>query len=131
MSYAAKIEELAALRTALAQANSQAERFEREWYLRGDELERLRMDLENTRAEAVLAVSTAQAAERERNAGWFALVMNAAAALEDAANCLRDPDAKRAAEGAAKHYRAAANALWDKCGPNVPHNLTTRAADDL
>ncbi len=66
------------------------------------------------------AWQAAVAAERERNAGWFALVMNAAAALEDAANCLRDPDAKRAAEGAAKHYREAANAMWGKCvGPNV------------
>jgi hypothetical protein len=59
------------------------------------------------------------AAERERHACWFALVMNAAAALEDAANCLRDQDAKRAAEGAAKHYRTAANDMWVKCvGPN-------------
>lgn len=53
--------------------------------------------------------------ERERNAGWWALVMNAAAALEDAANCLRDPDAKRAAEGAAEHYRRAAKAMWEEC----------------
>lgn len=44
-------------------------------------------------------------------AAWWALVMGAAAALEDAAHCLSDPDAKRAAEGAAAHYRAAANAL--------------------
>lgn len=51
------------------------------------------------------------AAERERNAGWFALVMNAAADLEDAANCLRDKDAKQAAQGAAKHYRERANAM--------------------
>lgn len=64
-------------------------------------------------------VQAAVAAARERNAGWFALVMNAAAALEDAANCLRDPDAKRAAEGAAKHYREAANAMWaESVGPN-------------
>lgn len=52
---------------------------------------------------------------RERNAAWWALVMGAAAALEDAAHCLQDPDAKRAAEGAAKHYRSEAQALW----PNV------------
>ena len=52
---------------------------------------------------------------REQDAAWWALVMEAAAALEDAANCLRDPDAKKAAEGAAKHYRTAAKTLW----PNV------------
>ena len=52
--------------------------------------------------------------QRHRNAGWFALLMGAAASLEDAANCLRDPDAKKAAEGAAKHYRAAANAMRKK-----------------
>ena len=56
-----------------------------------------------------------KAAKNECNAGWFALVMNAAAELEDAANCLRDPDAKRSAEGAAKHYRTAANAMWVEC----------------
>ena len=49
---------------------------------------------------------------REKGAAWWALVMGAAAALEDAANCMSDPDAKKAAEGAAKHYRAEANALW-------------------
>jgi hypothetical protein len=32
------------LREALGHANAQAERFEREWYLRGDEIERLRAD---------------------------------------------------------------------------------------
>ena len=46
------------------------------------------------------------------SAAWWALVMGAAAALEDAANFLSDSDAKRAAEGAANHYRIAANALW-------------------
>ena len=47
-----------------------------------------------------------------REAEWFALVMTAAAAIEDASHCLKDPDAKRAADGAAKHYREAANAMW-------------------
>jgi len=51
---------------------------------------------------------------RTRDAGWFALVMGAAASLEDAENCLRDPDARRAAKGAAKHYRKAANAMWSQ-----------------
>lgn len=43
---------------------------------------------------------------------WFALVMNAAAELEDASHCLRDEDAKRVAISGAKHYRDAANALY-------------------
>jgi hypothetical protein len=58
--------EIERLTAALKTANGQAEHFEREWYLRGDELERLRMDLENTRAEAVLAVSAARAEGSER-----------------------------------------------------------------
>jgi hypothetical protein len=49
---------------------------------------------------------------RAEDAAWWALVMGAAAALEDAANCLSDADAKRAAEGAAKHYRTEAATLW-------------------
>ncbi len=43
---------------------------------------------------------------------WFALVMGAAAEIEDASNCLRDEDAKRKAISGAKHYRDAANALY-------------------
>jgi hypothetical protein len=39
--------------------------------------------------------------------------MGAAASIEDAANCLRDPDARKQAAGAAKHYRDAAQELWD------------------
>jgi hypothetical protein len=42
---------------------------------------------------------------------WWALAMCAAAYLEDAANCLRDEDAKRAALGAAKHVRDRCAAL--------------------
>lgn len=52
-------------------------------------------------------------AESDERAAWFALAMNAAADLEDAANCLRDSDAKAAALGAAKHVRISCNALWD------------------
>ena len=37
------------LRAALTKANAQAERFEREWYLRGDEIEQLRADAERYR----------------------------------------------------------------------------------
>ena len=47
-------------------------------------------------------------AKRSDAAGWFALVMNAAASIEDAGNCLQDADARRMAEGAAEHYRNAA-----------------------
>ena len=53
-------------------------------------------------------------------AGWWALVMGAAASLEDAANCLRDPDAKRQAEGAAKHYREAAKLAWSQRAAPLP-----------
>jgi hypothetical protein len=42
---------------------------------------------------------------RCHDASWWALVMGAAAALEDAAHCLQDQDAKKAAAGSAKHYR--------------------------
>jgi hypothetical protein len=45
-------------------------------------------------------------------AAWWALVMGAAASLEDAAACLRDEEAKRAAEGAAKHVRDKCHSLW-------------------
>jgi len=63
--------------------------------------------------ERSLGAEKAMASDlRERNAAWWALVMGAAAALEDAANFLSDSDAKRAAEGAANHYRREANALW-------------------
>lgn len=45
--------------------------------------------------------------------------MNAAAEIEDAANCLQDSEAKRVAHNAAKHYRDAANALCVGAVPNV------------
>ncbi len=64
-------------------------------------------------------VAAAASASGER-AGWWALVMGAAASIEDAANCLRDPDAKRQAEGAAKHYREAAQALWAQPAAALP-----------
>jgi hypothetical protein len=43
---------------------------------------------------------------------WFALVMNAAAELENASHCLRDEDAKRVAIRGAKYYRDQANTLY-------------------
>lgn len=51
------------------------------------------------------------AALAARGSAWWALVMGAAASIEDAANCLRDSDAKKQADGAAKHYREAAQKL--------------------
>lgn len=49
-------------------------------------------------------------------AKWFALVMCSAAELEDAAHCLRDPEAKQAAISATAHYRAAAKTLTPNGG---------------
>jgi hypothetical protein len=43
---------------------------------------------------------------------WFALVMNAAAELENASIFLRDEDAKRVAISGAKYYRDEANTLY-------------------
>lgn len=44
--------EVERLRGALTAANAQAEHFEREWYLRGDEIERLRADVSVAAREA-------------------------------------------------------------------------------
>lgn len=49
---------------------------------------------------------------QSERAEWFAVAMNAAACIEDAANCLRDEDAWLAAECASKHVREKCNALW-------------------
>ena len=46
--------ELDRLRDVLKKANDQAERFEREWYLRGDELDRLRAGIEAALVEIEL-----------------------------------------------------------------------------
>lgn len=53
---------------------------------------------------------------------WWALVMGAAASIEDAANCLHDPDAKKQADGAAKHYREAAQKLMAAAGVKEDRN---------
>lgn len=59
------------------------------------------------------AIEQAEKQEPVANASaWFALVMNAAAELEDASHCLRDEDAKRVAISGSKHYRDAAKALY-------------------
>ena len=68
------------------------------------------------RWQAIAALRAALAQQEQEpvaNAStWFALVMNAAAELEDASHFLRDKDAKRVAISAAKHYRDAAKALY-------------------
>lgn len=43
--------------------------------------------------------------DKQERAAWSAITIEAAAYIEDAANCLRDPDAKRAAKGAAEFVR--------------------------
>lgn len=63
-------------------------------------------------ARAAAPAPAAQQATRETVADWFALAMGAAASLEDAAINHRDPDAKRAALGAAEHVRTKCNAMW-------------------
>ena len=50
---------------------------------------------------------------------WFALVMNAAAELEDASNCLRDIDAKHTAVSGAEYYRNAAKKALSKARQSV------------
>ena len=59
--------------------------------------------------QCVLAIDAL--AQPERESTWCSLVLGAAASLEDAANCMRDPDGKRAATYAAEHYRKRAKAL--------------------
>ena len=44
-------DEIERLRVCLSKANEQAEHFEREWYLRGDELEQLRAELAQVTAQ--------------------------------------------------------------------------------
>ncbi len=54
--------EIERLRVCLSKANEQAEHFEREWYLRGDEIEQLRTELAVSRErEARLAAKLAYA----------------------------------------------------------------------
>ena len=57
-------DEIEHLRAALKRANDQAEHFEREWYLRGDENEKLRAE----RDELKLAVDAARILLAERDA---------------------------------------------------------------
>lgn len=75
---------------------------------------------------AMIAAAPAAPAAEPDKAAWWALVMNAAASIEDAAACLRDPDAKRQAEGAMAHFRAAAQKLYAGAAPAAesPEPLT-------
>lgn len=59
-------------------------------------------------AEAVRVPMT-----RSERAEWWAVAMNAAASLESAASCLRDPDAKKSALGACEHVRQKCNRMWE------------------
>ena len=79
-----------------------------------DTLENAQRRAEYWKAEHMAANSEIE----QRDAAWFSLVMNAAAEIEDAANCLQDSEAKRVAHNAAKHYRDAANALCVGAVPN-------------
>jgi hypothetical protein len=63
-------------------------------------------------AAELLAEQAEQAQPVADASAWFALVMCAAAELEDASNCLRDADARGVAIRGAKYYRDAANALY-------------------
>jgi hypothetical protein len=65
--------------------------------------------------KAITAIKQARSAPVQpvvNASAWFALVMNAAAELEDASHCLRDEDAKRVANSGAKYYRDAAKTLY-------------------
>lgn len=68
------------------------------------------------------AASPEQAeATNDREAYWFALVQGAASEIENAANCLQDPDAKRVAISGAEHYRAKAKELSRRGESGVAH----------
>ncbi|HEM8998854.1 TPA: hypothetical protein U2T46_000889 [Burkholderia cenocepacia] len=68
--------------------------------------------------EGLARASSPNAAGAE-GAAWFAVAMNAAASLEDAANWLTDPDSKRIIEGAAAFARKRANELWQTRTPRT------------
>ena len=88
-------------------------------YSAGDKCE----DFDDPYVQAVFRARRVEKAERQEPvadaSAWWALVMGAAASIEDASNCLRDEDAKRQAIGAAKHYREKAQALYTTRQPMV------------
>jgi hypothetical protein len=55
--------------------------------------------------EAARVRELIETSDKQERAAWSAITGEAAAYIEDAANCLRDPDAKRAAQGAAEFVR--------------------------
>ena len=62
--------------------------------------------------DAIKAALEAKGEPVANSSAWFALVMNAAAELEDASHCLRDEDAKQVAIRGAKYYREQAHTLY-------------------
>lgn len=70
--------------------------------------------------QARMAEQPAQQGPVATASAWFALIVNAAAELEDASHCMRDEDAKRVAIRGAKYYRDAANALYTSPPPRKP-----------
>jgi hypothetical protein len=72
--------------------------------------------LDSSAPPSLQAVDNGGVTPSPEASAWLALVMGAAASIEDAANCLRDPDAKKQADGAAKHYREAAQKLMAAAG---------------
>ncbi len=54
-------------------------------------------------------------------AGMWSVAMNAAAYLEDAANCMTDQDARRAAIGAAEWVRSECKKVDRRTTPPQPH----------
>ena len=75
----------------------------------------------------------AQSRQAQGTPEWFALVMGAAASLEDAANSIREPDAQRVAASAAQHYRDKANELSSRQaqgGAQVNAIITKHFRDD-
>lgn len=93
-----------ALRAAAQSSRDVASNHLREWW-------RVTAQL-NQESKPVPLPKTQPRPTREVEAHWWSIAMNAAAYLEEAAVGHQDPDAKRAALGAAAHVRASAQALW-------------------
>ena len=93
-----------ALRAAAQNSRDVASNHLRDWW---EVTSRLNQELESAPQQ-----KTKSPLNREVEAHWWSIAMNAAAYLEEAAVGHQDPDAKRAALGAAAHVRASAQALW-------------------
>ena len=101
------------LTACLEKANISTEHFEREWYLRGDELDTLRDQLAEVRKDAELERALRQAAKDlpahffisvnvERDAGWVELYGSAGGSIEIAQEDRTLAEQVRAAIDAAK-----------------------------